>query len=173
MPRLRQFQESTAHDESGADDEVPNRDMVSSGAGRFSGHVYLYSKLAENTGPGVVNGRVVTVRLPRHLVFALNATCRRRGRPAAKVVKALLEEHAVRPFPPARAHLDTLSRKRTFRVEPELFGRLQIAARGGGVATLVRRLLAGGLERGAIVHEVRTSRARTGGGVHPNLRAGP
>lgn len=98
-----------------------------------------------------MNGRVVTVRLPRRLAAAFNATCRRRGWPAAKLVKALLEEHVVRPFPVATAHIDTLSRRRTFRVDPELLARLRIAARGGDMATFVRRLLAGGLQRAGII----------------------
>jgi predicted HicB family RNase H-like nuclease len=98
-----------------------------------------------------VNGRAVTVRLPRRLAAAANGLCRRRGWSTAELVKAMLEEDAVRPFPAVIVYGDLYSRRQTFRVNPELYARLRIAARGADVAPLIRQLLAAGLKRAGII----------------------
>jgi hypothetical protein len=48
-----------------------------------------------------MRGRVITVRLPRELLTALNALCRKRRWRAAEVLAACLDEHMARPLSPA------------------------------------------------------------------------
>ncbi len=82
-------------------------------------------------------GRVVTVRLPRELLTTLNALCRKRRRRAAGVLAACLDEHMARPLAPAAIQATgPLTRRRTFRVSPDLHAKLKIFARGGDMGPL-------------------------------------
>ncbi len=93
-------------------------------------------------------GRVITVRLPRELLTALNALCRKKRWRAARVLAACLDEHLARPLSPAAIQgPGPLTRRRTFRVSPDLHATLTIFARGGDLGPLIRFLLAGAFTR--------------------------
>ena len=97
-------------------------------------------------------GRVITVRLPRELLTALNALCRTKRWRAARVLAACLDEHMARPLSPGAIQATgPLTRRRTFRVSPDLHAKLTIFARGGDRGPLIRLLLAGGFTRAGLL----------------------
>lgn len=107
-------------------------------------------------------GRVVTVRLPRELLTSLNALCRKRRWRAAGVLAACLDEHMARPLSPAAIQATgPLTRRRTFRVSPDLHAKLKIFARGGDMGPLIRLLLAGGCQSRTPSWEITMSALKT------------
>ena len=97
-------------------------------------------------------GRVITVRLPRELLTALNALCRTKRWRAARVLAACLDEHMARPLSPAALQgPDPLTWRRAFRVSPDFHAKLRIFARGSDLGPLIRFLLAGAVTRAGLL----------------------